>query len=467
MADQIPDWLRSPRGGSDAEAERALGLLRKLVRNDAIEHGDWVRALQEVAATAREALDASSAFLAIFRPSQQAWTAVTSEGHALSHDDISLHGSRTVLERIRSTGKPLVSAIGGSLDVDSDSLRRQQVESVMALPILFWDLERTQSLAGCLYVHRTTGRPQFVEGDIEAGTDIVRAAEPRLNLLRLILRHGSAMARAGSAAITESGTLVRRIGAFSSRNLSCIEHVLEPLARGVESGAPRILIQGPPGSGKSYLARACHDAGARAGRPFVSVDCRKAFDREGAVRLAEELLPGPEGPGRIVEAHGGTLHLEEVGRLPMDLQRRLLRVTQQGLLEAPGGSPEVPADVHLVAETTEDLERLVQGFRFREDFLWRLREISVRLPPLSGRLEDIPELAAELLARISLDADRQEIAGFDAPAMELLLAHAWSECGNVLGLEETISRAVVNAPEGMTRLDVAVIKGSLPARLTK
>src|SRR6185503_7046160 len=123
--------------------------------------------------------------------------------------------------------------------------------------------------------------------------------------------------------------LVRRVGAFASRNLSCIEHLLEPLARALDARAPRILIQGPPGSGKTFLARSCHESGSRAAGPFVSVDCRKAYDREGATRLTEELLPGPEGPGRIVEAHRGTLHLEEVGRLPMDLQRRLLRVTQQ------------------------------------------------------------------------------------------------------------------------------------------
>ena len=213
-----------------------------------------------------------------------------------------------------------------------------------------------------------------------------------------------------------------------------------------------VLIQGESGSGKELVARAIHDRGARARGPFVPVNC---------AALAEELLeaelfgyePGaftgsaPGGhAGLIAAAEGGTLFLDEVGELATALQAKLLRVLQERSYRRIGASRDVPMDLRVVAATNRDLEELVDEGRFREDLFYRLNVMSLTVPPLRERAEDIPLLAGAFLAELAPDF-RGALEGFSEPALDALGRHPWP--GNVRELRNAVERAALLCDGGL------------------
>ncbi len=217
-------------------------------------------------------------------------------------------------------------------------------------------------------------------------------------------------------------------------------------ARVAGSDAP-VLITGENGTGKSILARWIHRRSARAGGPFVEVTGggipESLFESEMVGHVKGAFTDAREArAGRFELAEGGTLFLDEVGNLPAGAQAKLLRVLECGEFEPVGSSRTRRADVRIVAATNADLAGLVGQGRFRQDLLFRLNLVELRLPPLRDRREDIPLLAAAALGRAA-GRYRREVEGFTADALAALDAYAWP--GNVRELQNVIERAVLLA----------------------
>jgi len=209
-----------------------------------------------------------------------------------------------------------------------------------------------------------------------------------------------------------------------------------------------VLILGETGTGKERLARAVHDLSPRRGRPFVKVNCASVP----AGLLESELFGHEKGAftgaiaqriGRFELAHQGTLFLDEVGEIPLDLQPKLLRVLQEKQFERLGSSRTLTTDVRIVAATNRDLGKLVASGQFRSDLYYRLSVFPVVVPPLRDRAEDIPLLVHYFLSKFSKSMGRS-IETVPPDTMQALIRYPWP--GNVRELEHVIERAVILSP---------------------
>jgi DNA-binding NtrC family response regulator len=224
-------------------------------------------------------------------------------------------------------------------------------------------------------------------------------------------------------------------------------HEILKLCREVSSLRSTVLIQGESGTGKEMIARAIHHAGDRASRPFVAVSCAALAE----TLLESELFGYEKGAftgaaqrkaGKFEMAGGGTIFLDEIGDISPKLQVDLLRVLQERSFYRVGGGEEVRVDVRVIAATQVNLKEAVAAGQFRDDLFYRLNVISIRLPPLRDRREDVPLLAQHFLERLSheLGKDVREIS---EGAMRLLMDHDWP--GNVRELENAVERAMVTS----------------------
>jgi DNA-binding NtrC family response regulator len=211
-----------------------------------------------------------------------------------------------------------------------------------------------------------------------------------------------------------------------------------------------VLLLGETGSGKDLCARTIHERSRRAGRPFVAVNCAAIPE----ALLEAELFGHEKGaftgadkrrPGKFEAADGGTLFLDEVGDLPLLQQAKVLRAIDTRTVEPLGSNRSVKADVRVIAATNADLDVAVREKRFRSDLFYRLNVMELRIPPLRERREDIPEMAAEFLANISVRQQRLAPT-IDASAMALLTAHDYP--GNVRELIHALEHAVALVQEG-------------------
>jgi len=216
----------------------------------------------------------------------------------------------------------------------------------------------------------------------------------------------------------------------------------------VASTDATVLIQGESGTGKELVARAIHAASPRAAGPFVAVDCGAIA--EGV--LESELFGHARGAftgaqasrrGLFEEANRGTLFLDEIGDVGPNLQARLLRALQEGTIRRVGTNEPIAVDVRVVAATNRDMEAAVRDGAFRADLYYRLHVVSIRIPPLRERREDVPLLAEHFAQKHG----RSEGAAVSPAARELLLAYDWP--GNVRELENVIARALALNPSGV------------------
>jgi DNA-binding NtrC family response regulator len=210
-----------------------------------------------------------------------------------------------------------------------------------------------------------------------------------------------------------------------------------------------VLVTGETGTGKEVVSRSIHGLSKRSGGPFVALNC-------GAIPenlIESELFGHARGAftgaserrtGRFAQADGGTLFLDEIGELPLNMQVRLLRVLQDRQVTPVGDAKSVKVDVRVIAATNRDLPTMVREGRFREDLLFRLNVLHLRLPNLRERRDDIPVLFQHFLRRASMVAGRKVTLAPDGDAA--LLQHAWP--GNVRELENFAERLVVLAGEG-------------------
>src|SRR5580698_838118 len=221
-----------------------------------------------------------------------------------------------------------------------------------------------------------------------------------------------------------------------------------------------VLIQGETGTGKELIAQAVHDHSKRAGGPFIKMSCAAIP----AGLLESELFGHERGAftgaltqriGRLQLANRGTIFLDEIGDLPLELQPKLLRALQEQEFERLGSSQTVRVDVRIVAATNQDLSKLVANKQFRADLYYRLNVIPICLPPLRERVQDIPLLTEFFVRKLSARLNRS-IDLIPGEVMEVLKAHDWP--GNIRELQNFIERAVVFSPESVLRLPLTDLK---------
>jgi two-component system, NtrC family, response regulator HydG len=205
-----------------------------------------------------------------------------------------------------------------------------------------------------------------------------------------------------------------------------------------------ILLRGESGTGKELVARAAHRNSARADRPFVAINCAALTD----TLLESELFGHEKGAftgaiglkrGKMELAEGGTLFLDEIGELPLTLQAKLLRALQEREFERVGGTRPVRVDFRLIAATNRDLEAAVRASTFRQDLFYRLNVVSLALPALRDRPEDVP-LLADYFVRKHAARSGRPVTAIDPAAMAMLTRHDWP--GNVRELENAIEQAL-------------------------
>jgi transcriptional regulator with GAF, ATPase, and Fis domain len=215
-----------------------------------------------------------------------------------------------------------------------------------------------------------------------------------------------------------------------------------------------VLLLGETGTGKGLLAQTIHQRSTRAHRPFVVVDCgalpptlieSELFGRErGAFTGADSAQAG-----RFEAASGGTVFLDEIGELPIDLQAKLLRVIQDGYVERLGTTRPTRVDVRLIAATNRDLAADVRQGRFRRDLFYRLNVFPITVPSLRHRRDDLPALVGHLVARLSRELGRP-VHHIDPAGLQALARYDWP--GNIRELENVIQRGIILSKHGVIDL---------------
>jgi two-component system nitrogen regulation response regulator NtrX len=227
---------------------------------------------------------------------------------------------------------------------------------------------------------------------------------------------------------------------------ACMNQLRQTIERAAKANS-RIMIVGPSGSGKELAARTLHNASSRTDGPFVVINAAAITPERMEVELFG-IEPNGEHPrkaGALEEAHGGTLFIDEIADMPRETQNKILRVLVEQTFQRAGGTAKVNVDVRIISSTARNLEDEIAEGRFREDLYHRLSVVPIRVPPLSERREDIPELIEYFMEQISLATGlpKRQI-GQDA--MAVLQSHVWP--GNVRQLRNNVERVMILAGGG-------------------
>ncbi len=410
-----------------------------------------------------------------------------SVARSFDRSDIPIPATRIstgIAERVVEGGRPLLSVDAGRDErfEEMPSVEDLKLRSVMCLPIHIEG--RTD---GVLYVDNRLQRGAFTEDDLDlaelfadqAAMAIRNArmvAELRARNRRLLqsseeIKHlneqlGRKIKDRDSELAVVRAELGRERGRYDYSQIvgasDGMRKVFNELDRIIETELP-VFIQGESGTGKELIARAVHFNGARKEKPFVVENCAALPD----TLLESELFGHTRGAftgadrakkGLIEQADGGTLFLDEIGDMSQEMQKKLLRVLQEGEVRPLGSNQPLKVDVRLLAASHRDLEELVKKGEFREDLFYRVNVLTLRLPPLRERRDDVPLLAEALLARAARETSRA-VPHVPHEVQAALAAHSWP--GNVRELENEMRRIVLLA-EGSVQLDhlsLAVLAG--------
>lgn len=258
------------------------------------------------------------------------------------------------------------------------------------------------------------------------------------------------VARAFKLSELEAENRLLKSGAYKQQDIIGNSEAILKACRMVEKIAPTeitTLLLGESGTGKEVFARAIHKQSPRTERPFVAINCASIPD----TLLESELFGYEKGAftgahkttlGKIETANGGTLMLDEIGDMPLALQAKMLRFLQERVIERVGGRTEIEVDVRVVCATHRNLAEMVSEGTFREDLFYRVSEITLNIPPLRNRGQDIIIIAKALLHRFNAEFNTN-IQGFTEDAVNAMLGHRWP--GNIRELQNKLKSAVILA----------------------
>ncbi len=353
----------------------------------------------------------------------------------MSGEDASPQISGSIVREAMSSGKPVLThdAGGDPRFSSSDSVILQNILSAACVPLRL--RERT---VGAIYVDSRSAKKVFTEKTVQFLSAFANQAAIALENAK------------NHEAILDENTLLRREVAQTSAFERIVGSSLkmEPvynLMRKVMPMSCPVLIEGESGTGKELVARAIHYGGPRRQRPFVAQQCSAIPEplleselfgyRKGAFTGAQT-----DRKGLFESAADGTFFLDEIGDISPNIQAKLLRVLEEGEVRRLGCMTPRKVDVRIISATNKNLKEEVESQRFREDLYYRLKVVSITLPPLRERIEDLPILADHFLKIYSKECGKP-VRAIDGAAMEKLKKHLWP--GNVRELENTIQRAVV------------------------
>jgi Nif-specific regulatory protein len=340
--------------------------------------------------------------------------------------------SRTITRQVMDQGVAILGAdVPGSGGLSGvDSLLSFKVRSLLCVPLTVF-----RRVLGCIYLDTTSPATRFDRDHLELVASIAGISAVALDNARRLLWLEQENQRL-AAEINLQHNMVGESAAM--------KEVYRFLSR-VAPTESTVLVAGESGTGKELVARAIHRNSPRAARPFVAINC--AAIPEGL--LESELFGYERGAftgaasqkkGRLEMADGGVLFLDEIGELAPALQVKLLRVLQEREFERLGGSRPISVDIRVIAATNKDLAAAVKARNFREDLYYRLNVVSVVLPSLRERREDVPVLAEYFVAKFATKC-KVKAKKISAEAMSGLMNYNWP--GNVRELENAIERALV------------------------
>ncbi len=316
-------------------------------------------------------------------------------------------------------------------------------------------LQHEDNMIGCLLVLKTSQDGAFDERALRLLEKMTALALPFINNVQKIQAYfNPPLPEAALLAQYEAAGLLGKSARFME------------LLRAIDAAARcdvRVLLEGQSGTGKELIARAIHRFSSRQDRPFVAIDC-------GAIPenlLESELFGHVKGAftgatsyrrGLIEEANHGTLFMDEVANLPLDMQAKLLRVLQEGEVRVVGSNKTRQVNVRIIAASSRSLRSLIEAQQFREDLFYRLHVYPIFVPSLKDRSDDIPLLAHHFLKKFSRQ-QKKTVAFFDESLLEYMQQRAWT--GNIRELENFVERLVALASPESEILD----DGILPADL--
>ena len=340
--------------------------------------------------------------------------------------------SRTITRRVLEQGVAILGAdVPGSGGLKAvDSLVNSNVRSLLCVPLTLFE-----RVIGCIYLDTTSGAGRFDEEHLQLVTGIASISSVALDNARRL----QWLERENLRLTTEINLEHNMVGE-SPR----MKEVYQFLSRVAPSDAT-VLIQGESGTGKELVARAIHRNGPRSHQPFVTINC--AAIPEGL--LESELFGHEKGAftgavaqkkGRLEVANGGVVFLDEIGEMAPLLQVKLLRVLQEREFERVGGTRPISVDIRLIAATNRDLEEAVKTGTFRQDLYYRLNVVSLEMPPLRERREDIAMLAEYFVQKYTKKC-KLKPKRITPETMACLVSYEWP--GNVRELENAMERALV------------------------
>ena len=345
--------------------------------------------------------------------------------------DQAVNVSRTIVRQVLRDGVALLSTdAAADSTVATESLISARSHSVMCVPLV--NLNRT---LGVLYLDTTYARDQFSREHMQLVAAIAGIAAVAIE-----------NARQFEWLETENERLLADVNI--EHNMVGEGAAMQRVYHFISKVAPKdstVLILGESGTGKELAARAIHRNSKRAQKPFMAVNCAALNES----LLESELFGHEKGSftgafaqkkGRLEVADGGTVFLDEIGELTQPLQVKLLRVLQEREFERVGGTATIKVDLRLIAATNKNLEEAIETGEFRQDLYYRLNVVSLEMPPLRERREDIMLIANYFADKYGMRCNRK-LKGFTAEARACLTAYDWP--GNVRELENAIERAVV------------------------
>jgi len=343
-----------------------------------------------------------------------------------------IHASQTILNRVLEENLAVLSSDVQSDDAyrEAESLIERRVHSVVAVP-----LEVQDKVLGVMYLDASSPGARF-------DSDLLQLVTTLGNITALAIENARHLERLGG----ENRRLHEELNIHHSMiGESKAMHAVYEFVSRVAGRDSTVLISGESGTGKELVARAVHMNSGRADKPFVAINCAAITE----TLLESELFGHERGAftgavsqkkGKLEVAEGGTVFLDEIGELAVPMQAKLLRVLQEREFERVGGTRPIKLDVRLIAATNRDLKEASKTGGFRPDLYYRLNVVSLQMPGLRERREDIPMLAAFFATQYGEKVKRR-VAGISQEARACLMRYDWP--GNVRELENAIERAVV------------------------
>ena len=339
---------------------------------------------------------------------------------------------RAIVERARreATGILATAVLPDGSPAAAEDSTEPQLRSVLAAPII-----TSAKTLGVIYFDTSINSAPFHEDHLELASSIG-------SILGLALENARRLEwlEAENERLQKASDIEHDMVGVSPRMREVYQFVSK-----VAPSDSTVLIRGESGTGKELVARAIHRNSPRAGMPFLAINCAALTE----TLLESELFGHEKGSftgafaqkrGKLELADRGTVFLDEVGEMPPACQSRLLRLIQEREFERVGGTRRIRTDIRLIAATNRDLEKALELGTFRKDLYYRLNVVSLTMPPLRDRREDIPLLTSHFVAKHGKRAGRR-VTGIALEALACLKAHDWP--GNVRDLENAIERAVV------------------------